>query len=411
MVMTDLITRESEATSEPEKKSEPGHTGQTFLVGEDIYLRGLAPGDEKSASRWRNSNFPIAPELVEKWIKEDLPKEGKSDFSYLAIVRKSDDTIVGSIKLYHGTVGKNLTPYVDPLYGEQGQRWLAEAVAMVADWQLGENYMPRVTVDLTTDKTIALAELLANGFVETARWREMHQVNGQRFDKLHLGRFNQDWIERVGDPMQAELPKTGSGDVRPVKPAVTPEGDPPKKAVIVGKRVYLRPQDKTDAKQAVEAARLETETFFDIGRHLSSEARWANFLGKEAGEDFPGDIWFEVCLIEDDKPIGGVGLIGVDYVNRTAETGSGFHTQEYRGQGYGSEAKQLLLEYTFDHLGFHMVNSFVYFANTRSAAALRKQGYKEAGRVCWLYPFEGGLGNMVTFDLLADEWRALPREQ
>jgi RimJ/RimL family protein N-acetyltransferase len=57
-----------------------------------------------------------------------------------------------------------------------------------------------------------------------------------------------------------------------------------------------------------------------------------------------------------------------------------------------------------------MVESWVYFPNTRSAAALRKQGYTEAGRVTWLYPFEGNFGNMVVFDLLAEEWRAMPRK-
>ena len=57
-----------------------------------------------------------------------------------------------------------------------------------------------------------------------------------------------------------------------------------------------------------------------------------------------------------------------------------------------------------------MVESWVLFPNTRSAAALRKQGYREAGRVNWLYPFEGGLGNFVAFDLLAEEWRAMPRK-
>lgn len=409
--MTDLLIKESAPVTETETTPEPGYSNQTFLVGEHVYLRSFAPGDEKTATSWRPSIFPKSPELIETWIKDDLPKEGKNDRSYLAIVRKADDRVVGSIRITHRTVGKELAPHVDPLYGEIGQTWLAEAIDLVADWQIDESYVPVVGVTLPANLTSAIAQMEANGFVETARWRGMYEINGLRVDRINFCRFHPEWMERIGDPMQAELPRSGTGEIRPIATSVLPEDDPPKQAVMIGQRVYLRPQDKKDAKQFVEGSRNEVEAFYNIGRHTTSEAQWENFIGSGEGEDFPGDLWFEVCLLENDKPIGSVGLIGSDYVNRVAETGSHFYSAQYRGQGYGSEAKQLLLEYTFDHLGFHMVNSFVYFSNTRSAAALRKQGYTESGRVCWLYPYEGGFGNMVTFDLMADEWRALPREQ
>ena len=408
--MTDVLTREPAPATEPETTPEPGYADQTFLVGENVYLRGFMPGDEKTATSWRPSIFPKALELVETWIKDELPKEGRDDRSYLAIVRKSNDTVVGSIKIFHEVVGKRLSPHVDPLYGEQGEVWLAEAVDLIADWQLGESYLPSVGVVMPAYMETAIRLMKSEGFVETARWREMIEHNGVRYDRLALGRFNPDWIERIGDPMQAELPVTGTGKVQPVSESVVPQGDPPKQAVLIGKRIYLRPTTKEDAKHYVEAWRQEEETFFDIGRHMMSEARWAEFIVKTEGEDHPDSIWFTVCLLENDEVIGEVGLLDVDHVNRVAETGSFFHKTQHRGAGYGSEAKQLLLEYTFNVLGFHMVNSFVYFPNTRSAAALRKQGYTESGRVCWLYPYEGGFGNMVTFDLLAEEWRVLPRE-
>jgi RimJ/RimL family protein N-acetyltransferase len=410
--MTDVITLDQKPATEtvPDKTPGTGSRDQTFLVGENVYLRTFAPGDEKTATRWRQSVFPKSPELVEKWIKEDLPKDGKNNRSHLAIVRKADDEIVGSMQILHETVGKRLTPHVDPLYGDIGQYWLVEAVRLVADWQLVESFVPSVGVVVSGHFHIVIQELQPNGFVETARWREMLEINGQRVDRLNFSRFSPEWLERIGDPMQAELPRSGTGGVRLIAPAQAPEGDPPKQALIFGQRVYLRPEDKKDARISVESSRKEEETFFDIGRHLMSQAGWESFLGSTAGEEFPDKLWFAVCLKDTHEVIGSVGLLDINYVHRTAETGSAFHSVQHRGQGYGSEAKQLLLEYVFNVMGLHMVTSFVYFPNTRSAAALRKQGYREAGRVCWLYPYEGGFGNMVTFDLLADEWRALPRE-
>ena len=398
-------------TAIKEKTPGTGSQGQTFLVGEQIYLRSFIPGDEKNAMSWRSSIFPKSPELIEKWIKEDLPKEGGNNMAHLAIVRKSDDVVVGNIASYHGDVGVSMYPYVDVLYGVAGQVWLAEAIVLVARWQVDERFAPRADVHLGADQSVVVDALQNDGFVQAARWRQMLEINGQRVDKLLLVYFSDAWIERIGNPMDTEIPHSGNGEVRPVPAKVVLQADPPKQAVLIGKRVYLRPQEKKDAKQFVEGHRRETEGFIDIGRQMLTLAEWENYIGKEGNEDFRRSLWFEVCLRENDEPIGSVGLMDIDYVHRTAETGAHFYNIEYRGKGYGSEAKHLLLEYTFDVLGLHMVTSFVVSPNTRSAAALRKQGYKEAGRVCWLYPFEGGFGNNLTFDLLADEWRSLPRDE
>ena len=397
----------NETLTRPETVPGTASKDFTFLVGDQVYLRTFAPGDEKNATSWRNSVFPKSPELVEKWIKEELPKEGKKNRGHLAIVRKADDVLVGSLAFSYGDVAVMLIPHVDPLYGEQGQRWLAEAILLAAAWQVDENFVAAITTRIGSDLATTIEAISAGGFVETARWREMLERNGRRFDRVALTYFSASWLERLGDPLAAELPRTGTGEVRPVPAKATLDGDPPINAVMAGQRVYLRPEDKKDAAHAVRSTRMEGEPFWDIGRHLLPEAKMAQWMNG-SDDDHPQNIWFSVCLRENDEMIGSVGLLQVDFVNRTAETGS-FFFEAYRGNGFGSEAKQLLLEYTFQVLGFHMVHSFVYFPNTRSAAALRKQGYREAGRACWLYTYEGGFGNMVTFDLLAEEWRALPR--
>jgi RimJ/RimL family protein N-acetyltransferase len=393
------------------KRPEPGtgHLGQTFLVGEEVYLRTFEVGDETNAASWRNSIFPKSTELVKKWIEEELPKAGKRREAYYAIVRKADDVLVGSIKTAHHDTITEMDAHVDPLYGEQGQHWKAEAITLIAAWAVEERHTPSVGVEIAAAETVAAEHIEAFGMREMARWREMFLVDGERTDCVLYQYHNGGWMETLGDPVEAELPRSGTGTARPVPPPVMIEGDPPKNAIMVGKRVYLRPEEKDDAKDVVDWARREQETFFDIGRHLPTTVLHQHWTQSAQEGDHPDTIWFTVCLRETDEPIGAVGLLGIDYVHMYAETGSFFHRPDYRGNGYGSEAKQLLLEYAFETLGLHMVESWVYFPNTRSAAALRKQGYRECGRVTWLYPYEGNFGNMVVFDLLADEWRAMPR--
>lgn len=410
--MTDALDAVNTPRQQEEKKMpEPGtgHHGQTFLVGEEVYLRTFELGDEKNAASWRNSVFPKSTELVKTWIEAGIPKAGKQKKGFFAIVRKADDVLVGSISAGHQDVIVELEAHVDPLYGDQGLRWKAEAITLVAGWEVDERHMPSVGVEIPASETIVTDALRAFGMREMARWREMFLINGERVDCVMYQYHNAGWMETLGDPLEAPLERTGTGEPRPVPPKVTLDGDPPKNAIMVGKRVYLRPEEKDDAKSVAEWARKEEETFFDIGRHLPTQVLHQNWTQSAQEGDHPGTISFSVCLRESDEVIGSVSLFDVNYVHLYAETGSFFHRPDYRGAGYGSEAKQLLLEYAFEKLGLHMVESWVLFPNTRSAAALRKQGYREAGRVTWLYPYEGNFGNMVVFDLLAEEWRAMPR--
>lgn len=408
------MTKTSSATLTVEADSTPApdtnHRGQTFLVGENVYLRPFEVGDQRNAASWRNSVFPKSASLVKQWIKEDLPKEGKNDKGYLAIVRKADDVIVGSAVREHDDYSVFLTVHVDPLYGDAGARWKAEALKLIVEWIVDENHTPIAQVHLAATETFVIEAAKTFGMRECARFREMLIVDGKRADCIWLEYLNKGWAEKLGDPKDAPLERTGTGEPRPVPPKVTLDGDPPKNAMLVGKRIYLRPEEKADAKIVAEWARKETEAFWDIGRHLPSSIIHAASGQKIQESDKPEYIFFSVCLRENDEVIGAVGLIDVDYVNLFAETGSFFHRPDYRGSGYGSEAKQLLLEYAFDFLGLHMVQSWVYYPNTRSAAALRKQGYTEAGQINWLYSHQGKLDNFVVFDFLAEEWRAMPRQ-
>jgi RimJ/RimL family protein N-acetyltransferase len=387
---------------------EPGYTGQTYLVGNEVYLRGIEKDDAKIAMTWRPTLYPVSPENTEKWIEEKLAKEDEQ--LALAIVRKADDRVVGSVTIHLDGMRQWIGATVDRLYGDRGLAWKAEGITLAAGWLVDERGQPGVSLELYADETAVIAALEAFGMRQTARFREMYERDGVRVDKLVYEYLSPVWIANLGDPNDAPLERTGTGEARPVPPPVVLEGDPPRNAMMVGNRVYLRPEEPTDAVKGALIARQETETFFDIGRHLTSSVMLEKWIEDHEKPELANWITFAVCLRENDERIGWVALLGMNYQNRTAETGSFFGEKAYRGGGYGSEAKHLLLEYAFERLGLHMVESWVNFSNTRSAAALRKQGYTEAGRVNWLYPFEGSLGNAVVFDLLAEEWRALPRE-
>jgi diamine N-acetyltransferase len=175
--------------------------------------------------------------------------------------------------------------------------------------------------------------------------------------------------------------------------------------VMIGERIYLRPLEVEDAKDIAYASHYETDTFMERGRDLTSPLTMEHYI-RELYEQQPtdGEVPFACCLKENDECIGIVGLEFVDLVNRVAETGSWFHKPEYRNKGYGTESKHLVLEYAFERLYLEMIISFVWEPNTRSAAALAKQGYRPAGRVKWEAVKDGVYRDVLMFDISREEW-------
>ena len=96
--------------------------GQTYLVGEEIYLRPVVPADAGYGSAWQETVFPLSPERVKSWIEDDLAKSSNPYRGMtLVIVRRSDDRPIGAVTTdYQSFPHHGVTVRVDPLLGERG---------------------------------------------------------------------------------------------------------------------------------------------------------------------------------------------------------------------------------------------------------------------------------------------------
>jgi len=184
--------------------------------------------------------------------------------------------------------------------------------------------------------------------------------------------------------------------------------------IMVGERIYLRPIEVTDAETLATITATETENFMYRGRMPYSPLAFASGIREGYKQSPPPSIAFAVCLRDDDRCIGMVGIDAIDYVNRTGETFTDLGPAEVRNRGYGTEAKHLLLEYAFDRLQLHALHSVVMEPNTRSAAALMKQGYHAVGRLKSADVKDRRYHDALFFDVMRDEWiaaRDIWREQ
>ena len=387
---------------------------QTFLVGENLYLRALEPTDAKYPNAWRESRFPINADRAEELIKEEINERQKHRTFRLVACRRADDLPVGAVTYRMNTwnaLSADIRLFADPVYGPAVQAIKAEIASLVVPWLLEERDFMALWIDLGSDQSELIGALEGIGMRRAACLREALWRNGRRADLLTYEGLSAPWLERLGDPgpgIEAAVAVDDPGRRYAGAPKQVPtpgDGDPPKDAIMVGERVYLRAFTEEDAQRAATLSRQDTETFFDNGRGMTSayaENRWNRKL---MDDDPPEWIRFAIVLRETNEFIGSNGIVDIDWVHKTAETESWIDHVDYRGGGYGTEAKHLLLGYSFDRVGLHQVRSFVWGPNTRSQAALRKQGYRDAGRLNW-----GGVKNAEythdqLFDLLADEWR------
>jgi len=249
----------------------------------------------------------------------------------------------------------------------------------------------------------------ALGMRKAVRIRDGIWRDGRHRDWLELEYLHPAWVERLGDP--------GPGIAYEGEPVTLPKAPAPRRdehdsqtlpanAVIATDRLALRPMETTDTEEV--AAWLRNEPVFDFGldRFPLSAVEIDDWIKKVGKKEPPSNIDFAVVLRESGELIGENGLYSIDWLARTAESGTWIYRPEYRGSGYGTEAKHLLLEYAFERLGLNMIWSWVKLSNTRSQAALRKQGYRDAGRVNWVSLGAGAFDGAVMFDILATEWRA-----
>ncbi len=389
---------------------DPFDQGRTFLVGETIYLRGAELGDARWAMAWRDSPFPISAEKVEEQLKKLVPEQAERRRSRLIACRRGDGRPVGSALIDDSdSLFSAISFRADPALGERGAVLEAEMLRLVLPWMAGERFRPIVVLVTDSARPLVMQEAEALGMRPAVRFRDGVWRDGRHHDRLYYDYPHPAWMARLGDP--------GIGIDDATEPLAAPRSPAPRRlsddarslpdnALLGSERLALRPMQVEDAASIARMVLGEPDASFGHSRFPISPIGLTHWFGKMGEDDPSSDLEAAVVLRATGELIGEVGLYDIDWLARTAESGSWIYNPEYRGGGYGTEAKHLLLEYGFDRLGLHSIWSWVKARNPRSQAALRKQGYRDAGRANWVGYGPDGFENAQLFDLLASEWRA-----
>lgn len=105
------------------------------------------------------------------------------------------------------------------------------------------------------------------------------------------------------------------------------------------------------------------------------------------------------------RAIGTTTLYDIHHQYGRAGFGITIGEAASRGQGYGTEATRLVLDWAFTVLGLHNVMLTVNAYNVAGLRAYEKAGFREFGRRRECRPHDGQRWDMVYMDCLASEFR------
>ena len=132
---------------------------------------------------------------------------------------------------------------------------------------------------------------------------------------------------------------------------------------------------------------------------LDEEIAWFDSQGSR-----PNDATFTIYITGDWQPIGTVNLHQIHLQHRKANMGIMIGEPALRGQGLGTEAVELILDYGFTALGLHSIWLTTHEFNIAGQKAYRRAGFRESGRRRQCRWHQGRYWDEIHMDILASEF-------
>lgn len=143
--------------------------------------------------------------------------------------------------------------------------------------------------------------------------------------------------------------------------------------------------------------------FFDaLPAYPRSEASLAQWLQGRQKEK--NAFLFAVRPLDENTLIGYVELEGILWSHQVGWASIAIGDPSHWGQGYGTEAMQLLLAFAFDELNLHRVQLTVFSYNRRAIALYEKLGFRHEGTYREFMQRDGRRYDMLLYGLLRSEW-------
>lgn len=176
--------------------------------------------------------------------------------------------------------------------------------------------------------------------------------------------------------------------------------------MLQGNLVRLRAPERGDLPTFVRWFNdPETTQFLLRGPPMSLEGEEQWYVDLEKRDD-------SVFCIEtlEGKLIGNIGIMHINWTDRSAEIGVMIGEKDHWGRGFGTDAITLLLRYMFEELSIERVSLYCDEKNIRAQRSYQKCGFRQEGKFRHHRFRNGDYIDDVIMSILREEWDELDRD-
>lgn len=172
---------------------------------------------------------------------------------------------------------------------------------------------------------------------------------------------------------------------------------------------FVREITRDDIK-AINTWRNNREIIDSLGspfRYVNEETdiNWFNnYLANRANT-----VRLAICEMHNDNLIGACYLLGIDWINRSAEFAIWIGVKSSHGKGAGFFAAKEVLSHAFNDLNLNRVHLTVLSTNQPAINLYKKVGFIEEGRLRGSTFKNGCYKDMLQMSILADEFLKLQK--
>lgn len=171
---------------------------------------------------------------------------------------------------------------------------------------------------------------------------------------------------------------------------------------LVGEKVYLSPRASDDIEVFTKWMNDFNTTDY-LGRSdavvtLESEMEYLTSTPDSNTKAF------SIISLKDTKIIGVISLEKINYKDRKATLGVFIGDENYRGNGYGTEAIKLILDFGFNYLNLNSIGLALLEFNERAHKSYLKCGFKDTGRNRQAVYLNGKYYDRLYMDILKEEF-------
>ncbi|MDB5230897.1 MAG: acetyltransferase, ribosomal protein N-acetylase [Chitinophagaceae bacterium] len=170
-------------------------------------------------------------------------------------------------------------------------------------------------------------------------------------------------------------------------------------------RLTLEPLDQTIIAEILERNdREEISTMFGIGDDESFETNRRKFVAKVVTPDF-SILIFRILLKNTSVMIGWCGFHTWFVLHERAELGYMLLEEEYKQQGYMSEALPVVIQYGFEEMQLNRIEALIGQNNFSSLKLVAKNGFVQEGILRQHYKSGDLIDDSIMFSLLKEDYQ------